>query len=101
MHKIEIRRTDGSLYWAEHAGTKAELGKWLREEMTRPYWDKDFVVNWYDLTPPPPSKEQVEEQRQAKEKKQTALSDIKKLKSGDIKNIADIEAFLIKISQAL
>lgn len=53
MFKLTIRKQDGSTYWVEHFNTEAELHRWLDEEKTRPYWDRQYTTEIEDITPPP------------------------------------------------
>lgn len=53
MFKLIINKKDGSPYWTEHFNSEAELNKWLTEEKTRKYWNKDYTTQILDLTPPP------------------------------------------------
>ena len=43
MFKLEILKSDGSLYWKEHFNKQSEAEKWIAEEQTRKYYDKSFT----------------------------------------------------------
>jgi hypothetical protein len=61
MSKIlHIYNEDGSLYWKEHFNNQEDLQKWLEEEKTRPYWNKNFKTEIQEINLT--SKEDVERQ---------------------------------------
>jgi hypothetical protein len=46
MSKIlNIYNEDGSLYWKAHFNNEEDLARWLEEEKTRPYWNKNFKID--------------------------------------------------------
>lgn len=53
MFELTITKPDGSTYWIERFPTQAAAQKWLGEEITRKYWNPDFVCQIVDKTPPP------------------------------------------------
>lgn len=53
--RLEIKRTDATIYWVEHFKTKEDGDRWLAEEQTRPYWDKSFIPTFIELADPPPN----------------------------------------------
>lgn len=48
MIYLFILKADGSLYWKESFNDRADADKWLEEEQTRLYWDKEFKVSLLD-----------------------------------------------------
>jgi hypothetical protein len=62
MFKLIIKKQDGSLYWTEHFNTLDDADKWLDEEMTRPYWDATLTSEIIDMTPSPPTQEELTQQ---------------------------------------
>jgi hypothetical protein len=72
MSKIlNIYNEDGSLYWKEHFNRQEDLDKWLEEEKTRPYWNKNFVTEIEDI-PQPDLSEREDQMQKIQEKKQSA-----------------------------
>jgi hypothetical protein len=47
MFKLEIKRSDLSIYWKENFNSMLEAIAWVTEEMTRPYWEAEFT---YEIT---------------------------------------------------
>lgn len=72
MSKIlNIYNEDGSLYWKEHFNKQEDLNKWLDEEKTRPYWNKNFTTEIIDI-PEPDFSAHEEEIKKIEEKKASA-----------------------------
>lgn len=62
MTTINIMRNDGTLYWTESFNDLPSAQEWVTEEMTRPYWDPTYVVNYVTVDPPaivPPTTAQL------------------------------------------
>lgn len=57
--RLEIKKQDGSMYWAENFNDIDSGNAWLVEEQTRPYWDATYTSEFIDTTPPPPSSEEL------------------------------------------
>lgn len=51
MIKLTILNPDNTIYWTESFNDKESQEKWLLEEMTRPYWNKDFVCEIEEILP--------------------------------------------------
>jgi hypothetical protein len=60
MFKLIIKRADNSIYWVEYFHSQNELTRWLTVEMTRPYWLPEFTTETIDMTPPPPSQDELD-----------------------------------------
>lgn len=110
MIKLEIKNTDGSIYWTEHFNSQQDCDKWLNEERTRKYWKPEFTSSSADMNPIDPVKE--EEKRIAKEqeliqkqlKEQNKLTRIGALKALDfskVTKISDIVPILQTITDLL
>lgn len=51
MIKLTILNPDNTIYWTESFNDKESQEKWLLEEKTRPYWNKDFVCDIEEILP--------------------------------------------------
>lgn len=101
MFKLTIKHEDGSVYWTEHFSSMDDLNKWLDEEKTRHYWDKDFTTQVEDLTQPPLSSEQLAEIQSKKEEIVLARDNVKDIDLTKINSIDDIKSLLLDIIKAL
>lgn len=105
MFILEIKKADGSSYWTEHFNDKESLDKWLAEEKTRPYWDKTFAETIIDMSPTPAEKaardKVLKDMKDKEVVKRQVAQDLKKLKSGDMKTLIDLEATLLKVIDIL
>jgi len=59
MFQLLIKKADGSLYWKEHFNLLSDLNTWLTEERKRKYWKEEFTTEVIDLTPTPPTAEEL------------------------------------------
>ncbi len=50
MFKLEIKRSDNTIYWVEFFNSLEEANVWLSEEIKRPYWDESFSSTITDET---------------------------------------------------
>ena len=74
MFKLTIKNADGSHYWTEHFNSMNEGEKWLAEEETRHYWKPGRIAEFFDLSPPKKTQEQLDAE-QAKIERVSALRD--------------------------
>lgn len=91
MFKLTIRKQDGSIYWTEHFNSEPELNRWLDTEKTRPYWNRQYTTEIEDLTPPPPTQEEIDAELERQNSIQTLkdrlknFSNLEDLTQGQIK----------------
>lgn len=101
MIKLVIKNKDGSVYWTEHFNNHGDCDQWLNEEKTRKYWKKEFTTEVVDMTPLPPTKEELDE-RQAKQERIQALRDKHAaMKPSDIDTIVEMRQALFELHQIL
>lgn len=106
---LTITRADGSIYWVDHFPDIVAKDAWLKSEMTRPYWQKDFVTSWVDqgaITDAQIEAAKSSPEAMAQKAKDEALAVIK-AKADGIKSPADIvglpetKALLFEILQRI
>lgn len=56
-YKVEIKKSDESIYWIEKFNTLEAAQAWLATEQTRPYWDATYTYTITDVTPVPTTEE--------------------------------------------
>lgn len=80
MITLNITYADGKHYWTEYFNSMDECTKWLSEEETRPYWQKDFVTEIIDKT------QEVQDQLDAAKAKREQAASAKILLATEIKS---------------
>lgn len=105
--ELIIKNSDGSVYWTERFPTQDSLNKWLNDEQSRPYWKKDFQIEYVDNTEAIALKEkQLENERDAIENEQREKSiamraAVKTFRDKPSKTIADVAKLLDMIIDKL
>lgn len=59
MIQLIIKYTDGRGDWNEQFPDMDAAQSWIMEEITRPYWRNDNRIQLIDLTPPPPTEQEI------------------------------------------
>lgn len=83
MFKLTIKKQDGSTYWVEHFNTQENLDRWLNEERSRLYWKQEYTTEIQDLTPPPPTQEEIDREQSRKNEEQTLKARLRVLANRD------------------
>lgn len=90
--KLEIKRTDGSIYWTENFDLgstledEAAAGRWLAIEQSRDYWDPSLVSTF---TPYGPTPEQIEQRRLERESHEAKQAERKTRRQLEIKPLVE------------
>lgn len=101
MIKLEIKNSDGSHYWTDHFKSMPEAIEWYATEQTRNYWKPDRIAEFFDLTPPEPTKAEKDEKQAKIAKKNLAIERIKLLTASDLDTVAKIKGAFIDLIDAL
>lgn len=105
MRKFElvIKNADGSVYWTEGFDSRLDLNTWLKEEKSRPYWKKNFVVEELDNSKAVEKAEAATEAARAafEEKAKLTREEIKAMVQKKPKTVAEAVALLEKIVEHL
>lgn len=96
MFRLIIKNPDGTVYWIEHFNSRSDLDKWLEQEQTRPYWNAGFTTDIQDLTPPPPTQEQIDAEAQKRQQIATLKARIKTLAGQSDMTAAEVKEALMK-----
>lgn|SRR5678816_1265964 len=96
MFRLIIKYQNGDVYWRESFNSMAELNAWLAEERTRSYWKEEFTTEVQDLTPPPPTQEQIDQQAALQLQIATLKARIKVLAGQSDLTAAEIKEALMK-----
>jgi len=87
MYKIEILKSDGSLYWKEQFNKQSEAEKWIAEEQTRPYYNQSFT---YSITRVGKTDEQLAQAAASEETKKNKRNQYIKSGAKKIKQVCNL-----------
>lgn len=78
MIKLIVLKKDGSLYWSDHFEDQESAQKWIDEEQTRSYWDKENTYSFEEIQVGPTA-EAIAEMEQSNNDRASAIDKISKL----------------------
>lgn len=101
--RLDIKKETGEIYWTEYFNSESDLKKWVDAEKSRPYWVSreawEFVVS--DLTPPPPTAEEIAAQEAEKAEDEKVRKFLKGLKKSDLVDVPTCAEAIMKIIKHL
>lgn len=100
MVTVTIKRADGSEYFKSYFNSLADAEKWIAEEKTRPYYQKEFTVEVDDKTAEAQAVDQaISDQVKAAEDRKKAIR--QRLRDFDLSRINTLAELKLVLKEIL
>lgn len=90
MITLTIFKPDGSVYFENYFDTKVKCDLWLKEESSRPYWNKKFSVKVS-------GEDRVDVKVTPSKSVSEAMEALRILKPGEIKTMDDVDHVVMSL----